>query len=142
MLTSARVIYFIKRVEVEVTSLMIQYLGEYEITPVQYTILSFIGINSTDFSSAQLSRRFRMTPQSMNEMVTNLLKKDLIEKNTDPNHKRILRLTLTTKGEEVLQKCENAIDIVEKKLMKNMSSEDIEQFKNLMGKVILASRES
>jgi DNA-binding MarR family transcriptional regulator len=74
MLTSARVIYFIKRVEVEVTSLMTQHLEEYEITPVQYTILSFIGINTTDFSSAQLSRRFRMTPQSMNEMVSNLLK--------------------------------------------------------------------
>ena len=142
MLTSARVIYFIKRVEVEVTSLMIQYLEEYEITPVQYTILSFIGINSSDFSSAQLSRRFRMTPQSMNEMVTNLRKKELIEKNTDPNHKRILRLTLTTKGEEMLEKCEKAIDIVEGKLMKNMSTEDIENFKKLMGKVILASRES
>ncbi len=142
MLTSARVIYFIKRVEVEVTSLMIQYLEEYEITPVQYTILSFIGINSSDFSSAQLSRRFRMTPQSMNEMVTNLRKKELIEKNTDPNHKRILRLTLTTKGEEMLEKCEKAIDIVEGKLMKNMSPEDIENFKKLMGKVILASRES
>ncbi len=142
MLTSARVIYFIKRVEVEVTSLMIQYLEEYEITPVQYTILSFIGINSSDFSSAQLSRRFRMTPQSMNEMVTNLRKKELIEKNTDPNHKRILRLTLTTKGEEMLEKCEKAIDIVEGKLMKNMSPEDIENFKQLMGKVILASRES
>jgi DNA-binding MarR family transcriptional regulator len=142
MLTSARVIYFIKRVEVEVTSLMIQHLEEYEITPVQYTILSFIGINSTDFSSAQLSRRFRMTPQSMNEMVSNLLKKGLIEKNTDPNHKRILRLTLTTKGEELLEKCEKAIDIVEGRLMKNMSQEDIENFKKLMGKVISASREA
>ena len=138
---SVRTIYFIKRVEVEVTNLMTQQLEVFEITPAQYTILSFLGDTTTDFSSAQLSRRFQMTPQSMNEMVTNLQRKELIDKTTDPNHKRILRLNLTPKGEELLQKCEQAIDEVEDKLMKNLSPEEIHSYRALMGKVIEASRE-
>ena len=62
---AARTIYLIKRLETEVTSNMVKLLGAYDITPTQFTILSFVGNIETDLSSAQLSRRFLMTPQSM-----------------------------------------------------------------------------
>jgi DNA-binding MarR family transcriptional regulator len=67
------------------------------LTPIQYSLLYFIDINKGDLSSAQLSRRFSVTPQSMNELVRVLQGKKLLKKNTDPAHGRILRISITRK---------------------------------------------
>lgn len=132
----ARTIYLIKRLETEVTANMIKILGTYEITPSQFIILNFVGDNETDLSSAQLSRRFLMTPQSMNEVVTTLQRKDLLERNTDPNHKRILRITLTDKGKEVLEICNAAMDVFEEKLLKKLKAKEKEVFRGSIGKIL------
>ena len=132
----ARTIYLIKRLQSEVTSKMVKILGTYDITPSQFTILSFVGDTSTDLSSAQLSRRFLMTPQSMNEIVTTLQRKDLLEKNIDPKHKRILRISLTQKGQEMLQLCNKSMDAFESNLLDNFSGEDIAFYHNFVGKVL------
>lgn len=132
----ARTIYLIKRLETEVTANMIKILGAYDITPSQFIILNFVGDNETDLSSAQLSRRFLMTPQSMNEVVTTLQRKDLLERNTDPNHKRILRITLTEKGKEVLEICNAAMDEFEEKLLKKLKAKEKEVFRGAIGKIL------
>lgn len=132
----ARTIYLIKRLETEVTANMIKILGDYEITPSQFIILNFVGDNETDLSSAQLSRRFLMTPQSMNEVVTTLQRKELLERNTDPNHKRILRITLTDKGKEVLEICNAAMDQFEEKLLKKLKAKEKEVFRGSIGKIL------
>lgn len=132
----ARTIYLIKRLETEVTANMIKILGAYEITPSQFIVLNFVGDNETDLSSAQLSRRFLMTPQSMNEVVTTLQRKDLLERNTDPNHKRILRITLTDKGKEVLEICNAAMDEFEEKLLKKLKIKEKEVFRGSIGKIL------
>ncbi len=133
---SARTIYLIKRLETEVTANMIKILGGYEITPSQFIVLNFVGDNETDLSSAQLSRRFLMTPQSMNEVVTTLQRKELLERNTDPNHKRILRITLTDKGKEVLEICNAAMDAFEEKLLKKLKVKETEVFRGSIGKIL------
>ena len=133
---SARTIYLIKRLETEVTANMIKILGAYEITPSQFIVLNFVGDNETDLSSAQLSRRFLMTPQSMNEVVTTLQRKELLERNTDPNHKRILRITLTDKGKEVLEICNAAMDVFEEKLLKKLKAKEREAFRGSIGKIL------
>jgi DNA-binding MarR family transcriptional regulator len=132
----ARTIYLIKRLETEVTANMIKILGDYDITPSQFIILNFVGDNETDLSSAQLSRRFLMTPQSMNEVVTTLQRKELLERNTDPNHKRILRITLTEKGKEVLEICNAAMDVFEEKLLKKLKVKEKEVFRGSIGKIL------
>lgn len=132
----ARTIYLIKRLETEVTSRMIEMLGAYEITPSQYTILSFVGDSETDLSSAQLSRRFLMTPQAMNEVVSTMQRKALLTKNTDPNHKRILRIQLTETGQQTLQHCNIAMDRLEAELLADFSASEIDLFRGLIGKIL------
>ena len=74
-----RLLYLIKRAEIEVTSRMSRALEAYNITPIQFTVLYFVDYDKGDLSSAQLSRRFSMTPQSMNELVTVLERKKLLK---------------------------------------------------------------
>ncbi len=135
-----RTVYLTKRIETEVTLQMSKALNPYQLTPLQFAVLSFVDADSPNFSSAQLSRRFAMTPQSMNEIVRILLQKDLINKTTDPAHKRILRLSLTESGKEILKQCNVAINAVERNLFGDLTEEEYDSFRLVMGKILEKAR--
>ena len=97
-----RILYMIKRLEIEQTSRMTKALEQFALSPIQFAILYFVDYDEGDLSSAQLSRRFLMTPQSMNEHVRVLERKKLLKKTTDPSHKRIFLIALTAKGKKIL----------------------------------------
>jgi DNA-binding MarR family transcriptional regulator len=137
-----RTLYLIKRAEIEVTSRMAKALEPYDITPIQFTVLYFVDYDKGDLSSAQLSRRFSMTPQSMNELVTVLERKKLLKKTTDPSHKRILRIALTPKGKQVLRDCNTTLDSVEEMLLQGLSAADTTNLKKIIGKILDLSRET
>ncbi len=132
----ARTVYLIKRIETEVTTKMNKALAEYDITLSQFTVLNFVNDNPNDLSSAQLSRRFNMTPQSMNEVVTTLQRKELIEKNVDADNKRILLINLTEKGVGILKQCNETVNDVEKALFKALSNADLQTLRSLIGTVL------
>ena len=136
-----RTLYLIKRMEIEQTSRMASALEQYDLTPIQYAIIYFVDHDKGDLSSAQLSRRFSMTPQSMSEFVGILERKKLLKKTTDPSHKRIFRIALTAKGKKILETCNRELDVVEKKFLKKLSVKEIEMMRNLIGKVLDSNRD-
>ena len=135
-----RIIYLIKRAEIEVTSRMSKALELFGLTPIQYSLLYFIDINKGDLSSAQLSRRFSVTPQSMNELVQLLEKKKLLKKNIDPSHRRILRISLTKKGKQLLETSNSALDKLEENLLSGLSAPEINSFRHLLGSILGSAR--
>ena len=137
-----RMLYLIKRAEIEVTSRMYVTLEDYAITPIQFTVLYFVDYDKGDLSSAKLSRRFSMTPQSMNELVSVLERKKLLKKETDPAHRRILHLRLTAKGKKLLDDCNAALDTMEKDLLTGLSVAEAQTLRNLIGKILETSREA
>lgn len=137
----ARTVYLIKRIETEVTAKMNKALTEYDITLSQFILLNFVNDHTDDLSSAQLSRRFNMTPQSMNEVVTTLQRKELIEKKVDADNKRVLRISLTEKGKETLILCNETIDSVEQELFGVLSDDDLQQLRALIGVILRGVRE-
>ena len=137
-----RTLYLIKRAEIEATSRMARALEQYGLTPIQFTVLYFVNDDPADLSSAQLSRRFSMTPQSMNELVAVLEKKKLLKKTTDKSHKRILRISLTAKGKKTLADCNGVLDSLEETLLKSMSAAETNTLRNLVGKILASSKET
>jgi DNA-binding MarR family transcriptional regulator len=137
---AARTVYLIKRIETEVTAQMNKALSDFGITLSQFIVLNFVNDNQTDLSSAQLSRRFKMTPQSMNETVTLLQTKELIIKNADVENRRILRISLTEKGLDILTQCNNAIDEVEKELFSTLSESELDVLRLLIGSILQAAK--
>lgn len=135
-----RVIYLIKRAEIEITARMSKALGTFGITPIQFTLLYFVKHDKGDLSSAQLSRRFLVTPQSMNELITVLQRKKFLKKAVDPTHRRILRINITAKGNELLNKCNLALDEIEKELFQDLRQTEIERIRDVIGKVLATSR--
>jgi len=137
-----RIIYLMKRAEIEITSQMNDALAACGLTPIQYSLLYFIDINKGDLSSAQLSRRFSVTPQSMNELVQVLQVKKLLKKNADPAHGRILRISITKKGKQLLEESSHALDELENNLLKKFSGDDINALRSLVGKMLETAAEA
>jgi DNA-binding MarR family transcriptional regulator len=137
-----RIIYLIKRAEIEVTARMAKALEPYNLTPIQFTLLYFIDNAQGDLSSAQLSRRFSMTPQSMNELVQVLQQKKLLKKMADTANRRILRISLTQKGKQTLHSCNATLDSLEEELLKEVSEGDMVLLRNLLRSILETTREA
>ena len=137
-----RILYLIKRAEIEVTSRMSRALERYKITVTQFTVLYFVWHDKGDLSSAQLSRRFSMTPQSMNELISVLQRKKLLKKAVDPAHKRILRISLTPAGRKLLKDGNAALDQVEEQLLAGLNTTEKEKFRELVGRILAAGRDN
>ena len=135
-----RTVYLVKRLETEVTVAMSNVLITYELTPLQFSVMSFVEAQGLGFSSAQLSRRFSMTPQSMNEIVTILERKNMLEKVTDPNHKRVLLLNLTEQGKTVLAACNEAVDAMENDLFKELTAKELTNLRSIIGKFLTRNK--
>ena len=92
---------------------------------MQFTILSSLK-RWRGLSSAELSRRFGVTPQTMGEMVGNLERRGLVARVQDPANRRALRLSLTDAGEQLFGTCEAAMQAVETGMLEEMSGRDLD----------------
>jgi DNA-binding MarR family transcriptional regulator len=117
-------------------------LEPFGLRPIQYTLLYFIDLTEGNPSSAQLSRRFLMTPQSMGELIKVLQGKKLVKKDVDPGHRRIHRVSLTEKGKKLIAECNLALDTMEEDLLKDFTPADRDTFRSLIGKILAGSRET
>lgn len=118
-----RAIFFLNQANHAVRSRFEAALSEVEMTAIQYTVLSVIGRHD-GLSSAELSRRFFVTPQTMNELIAGLQRRNLIVRTADPANKRILRMSVTAEGRELLRQCDELADRIERDVFRNMSDED------------------
>ncbi len=100
-------------------------LRPHNLTPMQFTILSSLA-RWDGLSSAELSRRFGVTPQTMGEMIGNLERRNLVARVQDPANRRALRLSLTQPGERLLQAGEAAMQALETEMFEDMSSRELE----------------
>lgn len=106
-------------------------LKPHNLTPMQFTIMSTLG-RLQGLSSAELSRRFSVTPQTMGEMIGNLERRSLVARAQDPANRRALKLNLTQEGERLLRACETAMHEVEAAMFEDMSPREVEALRTRM----------
>ncbi|MDB5409232.1 MAG: Transcriptional regulator, MarR family [Rhodospirillales bacterium] len=139
MATTPRTIYLVKMVEVAVRAGLEQRLQEFQLTGAQYTVLSLLSTRD-NLSSADLSRRFLVTPQSMNEMIMALERKELVSRQEDEENRRILRVKLTLHGQAVLKKCDRQVDELEAALFGGLDPSDLARLRDALSTVVASHR--
>jgi DNA-binding MarR family transcriptional regulator len=92
-------------------------------TVPHYTALSVFRALGT-ISNAQLAERTMMSPQSANEMVKAMEAKGWIEKSPDPDHGRIIRISLTEEGTACLERCDGVVRHVEEMMFPELSEDE------------------
>ena len=92
-------------------------------TVPHYTALSVFRVLGT-LSNAQLAERTMMSPQSANEMVKAMEAKGWIERSPDPDHGRIIRISLTEDGVAVLRRCDDVVKHVEETMFPDLADDE------------------
>jgi DNA-binding MarR family transcriptional regulator len=135
MTRPARIIYLIRRAQLLVYTSLADCLREYKLTPMQYMLLS-VSRQRGEMSSAELARRFAVTPQSINEMIAALQRKHLILRKTATEHRRILRISLTADGARLLRICDREVDQLENRLFDGLSGRELRIFRKTLIRLI------
>lgn len=111
-----RLIYLINNLNLLVRKALDERLRAHNLGSLQYTILTLIR-DRDGISSAELSRRFFVTPQTMNESVTGLERRGLIARTESEANKRILIARVLPEGLALLTECDRIADEIEAEVL-------------------------
>lgn len=98
------------------------------LTGLQYTILGLLDRHE-GLSSADLSRRFFVTQQTMNQVIAGMTKRGLIDRTASEANRRILRMTLSAEGRALLVQSEVIADAIELEALEGVPSGDLAQMR-------------
>lgn len=126
-----RITYLVKQLELAIRADVDAMAREHGLTAPQYTALTVLQ-SHPGMSGAQLSRRSFVSAQAGSEMISNLERKGLIQRDPDPANRRILRITLSAEGERVVGACESAMDGIETRMLHGIPSAAATEFKTVL----------
>jgi len=118
-----RLSYVIGRLERVLRRHVIAAIEPDGLTLPAYTALSVLRAQD-GLSNAQLARRSLVTPQSMSEVLTLLVELGYVRRRAEPSHGRILRTELTAAGRRALERCDRAVDAVERELLGDLDADE------------------
>lgn len=127
----ARVGYLVYRLERRIRARLDDAMRTHGVTTTEYVTLSVLRRND-GMSGAQLARSAFVSPQAMNVVISALQKRRLVRRRRDPNHGRVLRISVTAKGLDLLDRCDASMDIIEADMLAQVPPEAIETLRGLL----------
>lgn len=121
-------LYLLHQASQGLRSRLEQALRPLGVTGLQYTILGLLARHE-GLSAADLSRRFFVTQQTMNQVIAGMTRRGLIARVASESNRRILRMTLTAEGMDLLLRCEKIADPVEDEALASVPGEDLGQMR-------------
>jgi DNA-binding MarR family transcriptional regulator len=136
----ARLSYLVRQAQLATYQRLDRALRSFGLTPAQYTVLAVLSRRGDSLSSAALSRRLGVSPQSANEIVATLRALGLVRRTQGAENRRIRRLELTLRGRNLLVQCDGEVDRFEEALFGVLAAPERETLQRLLIRVIAADR--
>jgi DNA-binding MarR family transcriptional regulator len=111
-----------------------KFLQQEDITPQQYNILRILRGNGKPLSTLQIRERMLDKMSDTSRIVDRLLKKELVEKKTSQSDKRLVDVTISTKGLQLLDRLDNNNASLDGILF-NLSHDEAKSLNNLLDKM-------
>ncbi len=99
--------YNTRRATLTIISRFIERMAEFDLRPVDFSVLSLIGHNP-GITSRELCSSLNILPPNMVVFLKAFEKRDLIERTPHPTDGRAMGLSLTLNGQQLMQKAEAA----------------------------------
>src|SRR4051794_30173501 len=115
-------LYLMKQVELAVRAELDELARPAGLTALQYTALTVLE-RHPDLTAAHLARHSFVTGQTMADMVTTLLDRELIERHRDPADRRRLVIGLTPAGRELLARLRPQVSALQSRMLSRLSRE-------------------
>ena len=123
MARSPRTFYLLNQVSSAVRLRLERCLREFDLTVSQYTVMSRVKGREV-LSSAKLARHHYVSPQTMNELIANLEARGLLSRMEDPENRRVLLVSLTQAGSDLIAACDRKVDGLESEFFANLDNVD------------------
>lgn len=111
-----------------------KFLQSEDITPQQYNILRILRGSKKPLSTLQIRERMLDKMSDTSRIVDRLLKKGLVEKKTSQNDKRLVDVTISSKGLEILGKLDQRNASLDGILF-NLSHDEAKMLNDLLDKM-------
>jgi DNA-binding MarR family transcriptional regulator len=98
-----------------------------------YTTLSVLRAQN-GLSNAQLARRALVTPQSMSEVLALLVSLGYVRRKPEPGHGRVIRTELTATGRRALERCDKAVDDLERQMLSEVSAREAAHARDVLAR--------
>lgn len=126
-----RVSYVIGRLDRVLSRRLSAAVEPIGLTLPAYTALSVLQAQD-GLSNAQLARRSLVTPQSMSEVVGLLLDRGYVRRNAESGRGRVIRIEITRAGSQALERCDRAVDDVEREMLSDLDAEDVAGLRDVL----------
>jgi|SRR5947209_10026041 len=122
--STPRIGYLVYRLERRLRARIDHAVRVHGITTTEYVTLSVLR-ERDGLSCAELARLAFVTPQAMNLVVSALERHELVRRQPDPDHRRVLRASVTPRGLDVLDQCDLAMDEIEADMLADLTPETV-----------------
>ena len=123
--SNARIGYLVYRLERRLRARIDQAVRAHGLTATEYVTLSVLR-ERDGLSCAQLARLAFVTPQAMNLVISALERRELVRRQPDPDHRRVLRASVTPSGLDALDACDRSMDEIEADMLGDLSPETVD----------------
>lgn len=111
-------------------------LEQYKITTKQAKVLSYLKRNQgEEILQKDIEEFFFLRSSTVTSVMQNLEKAGYIERYTNTTDKRMKRIIITDKGNEVFVNCSRIKDQLEQHVLDGWSQEEKEEFKKMLDRV-------
>ncbi len=111
-----------------------KFLQSEDITPQQYNILRILRGSGKPLSTLQIRERMLDKMSDTSRIVDRLLKKELVEKKTSKADKRLVDVTISNNGLQVLERLDNKNASLDG-IMFNLSHDEAKTLNDLLDKL-------
>ncbi len=141
MPSAPRLSYLLRQAQLANFQQLDAVVQAFGLTPSQYIVLSVVKDHRDGVSYATLARRLGVAPQSSHEIVAGLERRQLVQRSEDLAGRRVLKVTLTSAGAALLQKCDKEVEPFERRFFAPFSAEEQTALRRLLERLIRDNRE-
>ena len=128
--------YNSRRVSLKVIKLFNQRMAAYDLSPVDFSVLSLVHPNPC-VTSRQLCRTLSLLPPNLVGKISLMEKRDLLTRLPQPDDGRVIGLHLTAAGNQMMQQAENTATQLELDVSSKLTAAEAKTLLRLLQKVYL-----
>lgn len=131
---AGRIGFLLARAHMTAREVADQALGDFGLTAKGYAALATVA-GDAPISQQRLSRRLRMDPATMVDVIDSLERSGHILRRRNPDDRREYALVTTPKGRALFQRAQRALNAAERETVSGLDANEIRALKNLLGRI-------
>ena len=107
---------------------------EVSLTPLHFEIMMLLTEEGT-LPVAKIGERLVLAKAHMTQLVDKLVENEIVVREADPDDRRVIRVSITAKGKETLDKIHERVGRAFKKALSSLSENDLKELTTSLSKI-------